>query len=330
MTKLFSVASAATLLLVLGCDESTSPEPAGILPSASKTAIEVVDLGVQGSASDIAPNGLITGNAEDGGSSRPFVWSDGRVTYLDAPGSNSNAQAINPSGKVAGTRGGITHAVVWDGGRAVDLGTLPGGEFSLGTGVNAAGHVVGHGDHPSGWERAFVWRRGVMKELPFLPSYPATNAVDINAGGRIVGVMSDGDAARAIIWDKGVPQEIGPLPGGTTAAALAINSAGQVVGWSTVANGFEHAFLWENGVMIDLGTLPGGSVSIAWDINSAGQIVGMADTENGEGRAFLWENGVMTDLGTLPGGNSSSAAAINDDGDVVGSSNGRATLWRIE
>jgi probable HAF family extracellular repeat protein len=329
MRKLLSACGAATLLLV-GCDESTSPEPASNLTSTSAPVSTIVDLGVQGSASDVSPSGVIAGNAENGeGSTRPFVWSDGQLTYLDAPGSDSRALAINPSGKVAGYRGSPAHAVVWDGEGVVDLGTLPGGEFTNAAGINAAGQVVGHGNHPSGWERAFVWQRGVMTELAFLPRYPTANALDINGVGQIVGVMSDGDVARAIIWDKGVPQEIGPLPGHAHAAAQAINSAGQVVGWSGFPNGPEHAFLWEKGVMTDLGTLPGGTASMAMDINSAGHIVGTSDTENGEVHAFLWKDGVMTDLGTLAGATSSSAAAINDQGDVVGSSGGRAVLWRI-
>ena len=58
------------------------------------------------------------------------------------------ANAVNDSGQVAGaggTAGGAGHAFLSGpgGGALQDLGTLPGGTFSEGLGVNASGQVTG-------------------------------------------------------------------------------------------------------------------------------------------------------------------------------------------
>jgi probable HAF family extracellular repeat protein len=334
MNTLLRTCGAATLLLA-GCDDSTSPEPASELATSSTPAVSIVDLGVQGFATDIAANGRIAGHTDGAGSAGAFVWSHGQLTYLDAPENDSKAAAINPSGMVAGYRGATPHAVVWDRGGVIELGVLPGTQSSLAQGMNSAGQVVGRSDNSEDFSsRVFLWEKGVLKDLGSMPDFPATDPFDINQQGQIVGAASNGDTPRAFLLENGVFRDLGTL-GGDGGAAAAINSAGQIVGWSMTSTGALHAFVWQNGSMTDLGTFPGGNESIATDINSAGQIVGVSNNANGEYHAFRWENGVMTDLGTLPGGISSSAGGINDEGDVVGFSGtatgeARATLWRIE
>src|SRR5206468_11810864 len=70
------------------------------------------------------------------------------------PGGNfSEAYGINAVGQVAGfstKAGGAVHAVLWTvatsaalRGRAIDLGTQPGGSFSQAFGINAVGQVIG-------------------------------------------------------------------------------------------------------------------------------------------------------------------------------------------
>jgi probable HAF family extracellular repeat protein len=332
-----SLYGAAALVLLVGCDDATSPEPSTPLASAATQGATIVDLGVLGFATDIAPNGLITGTAPAGA----FIWSDGKVTYLDTPESQSQARAINPRGMVAGWRrispeSQRNHAIVWDGNRAIDLGTLPGDFSSQANGMNAAGQVVGYstGDEA---DRGFVWQEGVMTELPILPGFYTTIAHDINSAGQIVGTSNDGGDSHAFLFENGVMRDLGLLPGTDQAQAAAINLAGQIVGYNQRAARdpqFIHAVLWQNGGITDLGTLPGGDESAAADINSSGQIVGFSQTGSGETHAVRWDNGVATDLGTLPGGKNSGAHAINDHGDIVGFSGTaepgviHAVLWR--
>jgi probable HAF family extracellular repeat protein len=202
---------------------------------------------------------------------------------------------------------------------AVDLGTLPGGRFSIANDINPAGQVVGGADDADGNPRAFIWAKGVMTDLGTLGG-AFSGAVAINPAGQVVGGSSTATGlGHAFMWDKGIMTDLGTL-GGQFSAAEAINPAGQVVGYSETARGEQHGFLWAKGVMTDLGPMTPRS------INPRGQIVGGFQPPGPPGRAFLWVKGVTTDLGTLDGG-PTFAADINPAGQVVGTSGAHAFLW---
>jgi probable HAF family extracellular repeat protein len=153
----------------------------------------------------------------------------------------SSAASINERGQVVGySCGGYgCHAVLWEDGKIIDLGTLPGGDFAFATAINNRGQVVGYSSTvASGTNHAFLWEDGKMTDLGTLPG--------ANPDAFIGGRASD------------------------------INNRGQVAGFSSVPNG-EHAFLWEDGKMTDLRTLPGAVNSSASGINSRGQIVGTSN-----------------------------------------------------
>jgi probable HAF family extracellular repeat protein len=205
----------------------------------------------------------------------------------------------------------------------LDLGALPGMEWSEALAVNASGHVVGRSGIPGVETRAFLWQNGVISDLGY------GEAADINDTGQIVGW---GPYDQACLWQGGVRTELGELVPDGGSNAHAINDNGQVVGWSMTSGGVEHAFVWENGVMYDLNNLvPGGTgleLLFAWDFNDSGQIVGDARI-NGQRRAFLvtdndgvFANGgaALIDLGTL-GGAEAWAYDLNSSGQVAGSAN---------
>jgi probable HAF family extracellular repeat protein len=162
------------------------------------------------------------------------------------------ASAINDKGEVVGgsgiclpvSFGALEHALLWDGRRMINLGSLGGTYDNLGTAINDRGQVVGwsdlSGDTPSsGTTRAFLWQDGVMTDL-------------------------------------------GTLPGDASSFAYGINDRGQVVGQSCDVNGSCRAFLWQDGTMTNLNliahvTTPRSFVlPLAEGINSHGEIVGMA------------------------------------------------------
>src|SRR4029453_4362381 len=79
-------------------------------------------------------------------------------------------------------------------GRIVDLGTLPGGDFSQALGINDRGSIVGTSTSSFG-SRAFLWTpTGGLQDLNGLivpSSFVLTQAVGINTAGMIVAIGRD-------------------------------------------------------------------------------------------------------------------------------------------
>src|SRR5260370_12706892 len=143
-----------------------------------------------------------------------------------------------------------------------DLGTLPGGIFSVARGINEHGQVVGFSEtNGLSQSHAFLFENGAMVDLGTLPGADFGEATGINNRGQVVGFS--GRIVRfefAVFFEDGVIVKLPTLPGGgnNNNLATAINDLGQVVGQASTASGEPHAFLFDNGVMVDLGTLPGG------------------------------------------------------------------------
>jgi probable HAF family extracellular repeat protein len=296
-----------------------------------------------------------------------FQWKNGVRSDLGTlPGGvSSQSTWIGENGLVAGVsqNGEIDplisgfpelRAVVWDHGKATDLGTLDGGYESVANAVNDRGQVVGASlntipDRDSmfglGFQtRAFLWRDGAMEDLGTLGTGTNATALLMNERGQVVGDSYTSTsqspscifpiATGAFLWDKGSMVDLGNF-GGTCTFALALNNQGQVVGGSRLpGDQVQHPFLWGRGSMLDLGTF-GGSLGIGIAINESAAVVGWA-TYPGDQifRAFLWKNGKKTDLGTLPGDSDSFVSDINAKEQVVGISvpdfdfsRARAFLW---
>ncbi len=252
--------------------------------------------------------------------------------------------ALNDWGQVVGgstfdvqtTKGEVLfHALLWDTGNMVDLGTL-GGLQCEALSINDSGQVVG-------WSRLADWEysgRGFL-----VAPEDSDNDGDPDTWFR----DDDGNGINDLMIDLGTL-------GGSICHAEAINDSGQVVGWAeTSVYDVMHAFLitpeydndgnpvvWfrdddldgANDLMIDLGT-PGGLESWARAINDSGQIVGYGLNGRGDCRAFLltpegseWfkddngdgANDLMTDLGVFKKFDGSGAYDLNNDAQVIGSS----------
>jgi probable HAF family extracellular repeat protein len=250
-----------------------------------------------------------------------------QVTDLGTLGGTfSNGQDINAGGQITGEADPVgdtaNRTYRWtptvsngDVGTMVDLGTL-GGSFSVGLGINAAGHISGQSDTTGNSAfRAFLYD-GTMHDLGTLGG-TNSSAADINGADQVVGYSHlTGDSVyHAFLYD-GTMHDLGTL-GGTTSSAAAINSGGRTVGVSYLTlDAAQHAFLYD-GTMHDLGTL-GGTYSAASGINDSGQVTGQASLVDGTSRAFFYD-GAMHNLGTL-GGTSSNGLDINSFRQIVGTS----------
>jgi probable HAF family extracellular repeat protein len=200
------------------------------------------------------------------------IWGPGKGEIQQLPGLGDDpdtaATAINDHRQVVGISGicqnavgalSAKHAVLWQDGRAIDLGNIGGHGWNTPTSINNQGQVVGF----------------------------ANQSGDLINGQLALNF-------HAFLWteERGM-RDLGTLSGDAISEALGINESGQVVGVSYGA-GFSHprAFLWQDGAMMDLNSLiPAGStltLEVAGDINDRGEITGTAfDSSTKTSPAFL-------------------------------------------
>jgi probable HAF family extracellular repeat protein len=206
----------------------------------------------------------------------------------------------------ASNQAGDTHAFVWSPGNMRDIGTLAGGNRSVGRSINERGQVAG--------ESTFGRRDGTlafrfteadgMVGLGTLAGGLNSSGYGINNSGQVVGESNTGPilhpfgrvkgfsffGTHAFLWTEGDGmRDLGHLGGGTS-RAIAISNTGQVVGTSNLIDGTPHAFSWTSrGGMVDLNTLvplnSGWVLFEADGVNDKGQITGYG-LHNGVVHAF--------------------------------------------
>jgi probable HAF family extracellular repeat protein len=279
----------------------------------------------------------------------------------DSGGVNSRGFGISSTNMVVGdsffgpAMEPRSHAAMFQGGVAKDLGVLKGQVYSRANGINAIGQVVGFSglQRDSSESRAFMWTYQTgMRDIGTLVggSYAQANA--INDAGFITGTSQTGAAVvttHAFIYQVaatgGKMRDLGVL-GGLSSYGMAINGYNHVAGYSTLKATSErvHAFLYIEGKgMIDLGSLGAKGtdtdVSEALGVNKFDQVVGWSYLPGVGGMplqkvAFLWRpnagGGQMVDLNKLLPVTTQrnyrliSATAINDNGQIV------ANAWDIQ
>lgn len=286
-------------------------------------------------------------------------WWNGVLTDVGVlpGGNNSGTTWISANGLIVGdSENGLVdplsglpeaNAVLWEGGKIINLGTVPGGTQSLATTVNSRGQIAGFSNNDisdpfslggfATQTRAFLWQHGAITDLGTLGGPDALSAF-VNERGQIAGLSYSNSTPNAttgmptldpFLWENGTMLDLGSL-GGTFGFPNGLNSGGQVVGNSNLEGDLaQHPFLWSGGIIEDLGTLGGDNGEAMW-INDAGDVVGSANIDvpcsgcDGPGtqeyHAFFWREGDMRDLGTVAGDKCSVAYGINARSQVVGAS----------
>ena len=190
---------------------------------------------------------------------RPAMWTLGPPDQIHAlpliPGDTSGAAtAINDSGQIVGISGTCDqavgrhtakHAVLWENGKATEIGPFPAQWWNTPTAINQHGDVVGFAGDPAFVEgdilHAFKWtREDGMRPLKPLkkrtPQHVDSEAYGINEAGQVVGVSCDAGQTdcRAVIWDHGAdPTDLNDFKGsysGVLLLARDINDKGEITG----------------------------------------------------------------------------------------------------
>lgn len=301
--------------------------------------------------------GQVIGTASAGEYGYAFrYYYDGTEDEMERVGGlGSRAFAISPSGVIVGDAlvpklGSVSHAALFKGGEAADLGTLKGYMFSRATGINGMFQVVGFSGQGRdiAQSRAFIWTANTgMIDLGTLGGAYA-QAYAINEAGWVTGTAQIPEmgmrepAYHAFVYQPLCPTWVRPQPmrdlgtlGGRFSYGMSINFSKHVAGYSTLEspdNRF-HAFFYD-GKMIDLGSLAGEGFddsSVALAVNNSDMVVGFNHISNGNRNdfqqvAFVWnrEDGKMINLNNLIAGWSErfwllSASGINDHGQITAS-----------
>ena len=120
------------------------------------------------------------------------------------PGNASQASGINERGQAVGFSNivsGDQHATLFEDGKVIDLGTLPGDNNAAADGINDRGQVVGWSTANGNNERAFLFENGVMTDLGTLPGGNGGSASAINSRGQVAGTSSTRYTPwNAVIW----------------------------------------------------------------------------------------------------------------------------------
>jgi len=161
---------------------------------------------------------------------------------------------------------------IWKNGLEVpDLGTLPGGTdagifsiiaFGAGTGlINNSHQAAGTADLPRvdpnnvpfAISHAFLWRKGLIRDLGTLHDGNNSDANAINDKGQVVGVSETTPSpdpelnfppVHGFFGDHGVMRDLHTL-GGKLSWALGVNNQGQIAGVSTLPGDLlVEALLW--------------------------------------------------------------------------------------
>lgn len=162
-----------------------------------------VDLGTLGGTTsygyEINRRGHIVGYSQTEGNwtVAPFLWKGGVMHKLKSLGGlNAHAYSVNDHDQIVGdsdTKRSLWFATLWEGGKPIALGNLPGTEFSTAASINKDGVVVGYSRVGTG-DVATVWTDRVPTNLNDVvdPAAKAAGwilqyAVAVNEHGLIAG-----------------------------------------------------------------------------------------------------------------------------------------------
>jgi len=234
----------------------------------------------------------------DGISNRGFYWDNGLVVFLPrlAGATDSFALDINDQGDIVGSSG--DHAVLWRGGKAIDLGITSGYISCQAVRINNLGQIIANATTSDYSSMPMLWKNGSW----YVIGNKYGTAYDINDSGQAVGTYQSGGT---FLWQNGKITDL------SLGEACGINSSGQIVGYYN-----RHAALWQNGSILDLSpNLSSGMFAHANKISNRGQIVGQIHFPDPHGYPAMWYRSGREQV--VPGSDCGSAVDVNDAGQIL-------------
>lgn len=273
----------------------------------------------------ISDQGVIVGTSD----LKATCWKDGKPVELPNWGKESQAVAINNNDQIVGgamTADGQYHAVLWEGNKILDLGTL-GGSNSFAARINNRGLIVGNSEYKENDHDRYAccWKKGRISKLP-TPWGLTSQADGVNDKEEVVGYA---DVAlekplRAVIWTRS--RLCGLLGGAEARLAYGINNSGAVVGCVYVSSADKEKpmpFLTSKGNFQIL-NVPQAKISFFPTAISDNGIILMTGTDPiiAEDTGFLYLSGRLYNLNSLVsqknGLRITHAEGINSKGYIVG------------
>lgn len=204
----------------------------------------------------------------------------------------------------------------------INIGTLPGSNFSLINAINNNGTIVGTA-YSGGQYRAWQWNEQLGMSEVYSQQFENTSAHDINESGQIVGSFTTNGISKGYRYMSGAWWYLSPIPGRAESSVWSINNLNQMVGISDFASDARAT-----GWLPILPDTPGFALpsygnqeeSSARALNDLGESVGSANLAGTKRATIFRNNNTLFDLhGLLPLGTTFSLAHDNNNsGWVVG------------
>lgn len=258
-------------------------------------------------------------------------------------GTDPSAQgfSISPNGIATGRSlpaSGSSTAFSWtQGGGTVGLPSLasPARPFSVGSGVNNSGVVVGTGSTTAFGSSPLplIWQGGAVSQLPLPTGQTLGKANAVNASNVAVGSVNSGSNQVGVMYTTSTATVITQTTsnGSFLREAFGINNAGRIVGFgidpSAPAVNVGYVLDTSTNTAFSVGALPGMNGALAFGVSNAGHVTGASMLNQGSGLPFIYTDATGIQPIPLPTGTTqASGRAVNALGWVVGNASAATSI----
>jgi probable HAF family extracellular repeat protein len=192
---------------------------------------------------------------------------------------------------------------------------VPNSTFSVATGINTSGLIVGTYQDVAGLTHGFATSdRSTFNNVDF-PGATNTQPIDVNDAGVIAGEYIDAANVEHGFISSGGAFTAVDFPGATSTAIAGINANGDTVGVYADTTG-NHGFLLSGGVFTPI-NFPLASATTAFGINDDGDIAGFYTDTAGKSHGFVYADNNFSTV-DVAGASATELTRIKNWGQVTG------------